>query len=73
MDIGKTFFFFPLPPVKRESAPTPPPPKPAMTEEEVEKKSKAIIEEYLHINDSKVPTWRHTHFGLVLSGHLAGD
>ncbi|XP_070829542.1 eukaryotic translation initiation factor 4 gamma 1a isoform X2 [Chaetodon trifascialis] len=41
--------------VKRESAPTPPPslPKPAMTEEEVEKKSNAIIEEYLHINDLK--------------------
>lgn len=44
-----------LPPVKRENAPTPPPAKAAMTEEEVEKKSKAIIEEYLHINDSKVP------------------
>ncbi|CAI5641224.1 unnamed protein product [Oreochromis niloticus] len=42
-------------PVKRESAPTPPPslPKPALTEEEVEKKSHAIIEEYLHINDVK--------------------
>uniref|UniRef100_A0A3Q3AGL6 Eukaryotic translation initiation factor 4 gamma, 1a n=1 Tax=Kryptolebias marmoratus TaxID=37003 RepID=A0A3Q3AGL6_KRYMA len=41
-------------PVKRESAPAPPsPPKPAMTEEEVEKKSNAIIEEYLHINDVK--------------------
>ncbi|KAM3604685.1 uncharacterized protein V6R79_014834 [Siganus canaliculatus] len=41
--------------VKRESAPTPPPslPKPAMSEEEVEKKSNAIIEEYLHINDMK--------------------
>lgn len=43
--------------VKRESAPTPPPPsslpKPALTEEEVEKKSNAIIEEYLHINDLK--------------------
>ncbi|KAM6990606.1 eukaryotic translation initiation factor 4 gamma 1a isoform 2-T2 [Tautogolabrus adspersus] len=41
---------------KRESAPTPPPPctqKPSMTEEEVEKKSKAIIEEYIHINDLK--------------------
>ncbi|KAE8290913.1 Eukaryotic translation initiation factor 4 gamma 1 [Larimichthys crocea] len=42
-------------PVKRESAPTPPPslPKPTLTEEEVEKKSNAIIEEYLHINDLK--------------------
>uniref|UniRef100_A0AAQ5YA54 Eukaryotic translation initiation factor 4 gamma, 1a n=1 Tax=Amphiprion ocellaris TaxID=80972 RepID=A0AAQ5YA54_AMPOC len=41
--------------VKRESAPTPPPslPKPSMSEEEVEKKSNAIIEEYLHINDLK--------------------
>ncbi|XP_040910483.1 eukaryotic translation initiation factor 4 gamma 1a isoform X2 [Toxotes jaculatrix] len=40
---------------KRESAPTPPPslPKPALSEEEVEKKTKAIIEEYLHINDLK--------------------
>ncbi|KAM4693285.1 eukaryotic translation initiation factor 4 gamma 1 isoform 2-T3 [Discoglossus pictus] len=42
--------------VKRE----PPPPavpassiKPALSEEELEKKSKAIIEEYLHINDMK--------------------
>uniref|UniRef100_A0A673C177 Eukaryotic translation initiation factor 4 gamma 1-like n=1 Tax=Sphaeramia orbicularis TaxID=375764 RepID=A0A673C177_9TELE len=41
--------------IKRESAPTPPPslPKPALSEEEVEKKSNAIIEEYLHINDLK--------------------
>uniref|UniRef100_A0A8D0DBD3 Eukaryotic translation initiation factor 4 gamma, 1a n=1 Tax=Sander lucioperca TaxID=283035 RepID=A0A8D0DBD3_SANLU len=41
--------------VKRESAPTPPPPlpKPALSEEELEKKSNAIIEEYLHINDLK--------------------
>ncbi|XP_050925976.1 eukaryotic translation initiation factor 4 gamma 1a isoform X3 [Lates calcarifer] len=40
---------------KRESAPTPPPslPKPALSEEEVEKKTNAIIEEYLHINDLK--------------------
>ncbi|KAG7229334.1 hypothetical protein INR49_012992 [Caranx melampygus] len=40
---------------KRESAPTPPPslPKAALTEEEVEKKTNAIIEEYLHINDLK--------------------
>ncbi|XP_074860763.1 eukaryotic translation initiation factor 4 gamma 1 isoform X4 [Carettochelys insculpta] len=41
-------------PAKRE--PVPPaaaPPKPALTEEELEKKSKAIIEEYLHINDMK--------------------
>ncbi|XP_056246690.1 eukaryotic translation initiation factor 4 gamma 1a isoform X2 [Seriola aureovittata] len=40
---------------KRESAPTPPPslPKAGLTEEEVEKKTNAIIEEYLHINDLK--------------------
>ncbi|XP_005938362.1 eukaryotic translation initiation factor 4 gamma 1 isoform X9 [Haplochromis burtoni] len=42
---------------KREKAATPPPPqtptKPALTEEELEKKSTAIIEEYLHINDMK--------------------
>uniref|UniRef100_A0A1A7WC98 Eukaryotic translation initiation factor 4 gamma, 1 n=3 Tax=Iconisemion striatum TaxID=60296 RepID=A0A1A7WC98_9TELE len=41
-------------PVKREGAPTPPSlPKPTLTEEEVEKKSNAIIEEFLHINDVK--------------------
>ncbi|XP_053728460.1 eukaryotic translation initiation factor 4 gamma 1-like isoform X1 [Synchiropus splendidus] len=42
--------------VKRENAATPPPPspaKPALTEEELDKKSTAIIEEYLHINDMK--------------------
>ncbi|XP_041751874.1 eukaryotic translation initiation factor 4 gamma 1a isoform X2 [Coregonus clupeaformis] len=42
--------------VKRETAPTPPPTaltKPTMTEEELEKKSNAIIEEYLHLNDMK--------------------
>ncbi|KAM3857533.1 eukaryotic translation initiation factor 4 gamma 1-like [Diretmus argenteus] len=43
--------------VKPETALTPPPPqtptKPALTEEELEKKSTAIIEEYLHINDMK--------------------
>ncbi|XP_068196550.1 eukaryotic translation initiation factor 4 gamma 1-like isoform X3 [Antennarius striatus] len=41
---------------KRSSTPTPPPPslsKPALTEEQVEKKSHAIIEEYLHIKDLK--------------------
>ncbi|XP_051944025.1 eukaryotic translation initiation factor 4 gamma 1a isoform X4 [Hippocampus zosterae] len=40
-------------PAKRETAPAPSLPKPALTEEEVEKKSTAIIEEYLHINDLK--------------------
>ncbi|XP_059187653.1 eukaryotic translation initiation factor 4 gamma 1-like isoform X2 [Centropristis striata] len=43
--------------VKREAAATPPPAqtptKPALTEEELSKKSTAIIEEYLHINDMK--------------------
>ncbi|XP_041656970.1 eukaryotic translation initiation factor 4 gamma 1-like isoform X3 [Cheilinus undulatus] len=43
--------------VKQEKAATPPPPqtptKPALTEEELNKKSTAIIEEYLHINDMK--------------------
>ncbi|XP_040901885.1 eukaryotic translation initiation factor 4 gamma 1-like isoform X3 [Toxotes jaculatrix] len=43
--------------VKRETTSTPPPPqtptKPALTEEELDKKSTAIIEEYLHINDMK--------------------
>ncbi|XP_036391933.1 eukaryotic translation initiation factor 4 gamma 1-like isoform X3 [Megalops cyprinoides] len=40
---------------KREAAPTPPPTqaKPALSEEELDKKSTAIIEEYLHINDMK--------------------
>lgn len=50
--------FFP-PAVKRE-APLPPvsPPKAALSEEELEKKSKAIIDEYLHLNDMKVgPGW----------------
>ncbi|XP_050820212.1 eukaryotic translation initiation factor 4 gamma 1 isoform X8 [Gopherus flavomarginatus] len=40
-------------PVKHEPAPPTAPPKPALSEEELEKKSKAIIEEYLHINDMK--------------------
>uniref|UniRef100_A0A8C8IHH2 Eukaryotic translation initiation factor 4 gamma 1-like n=1 Tax=Oncorhynchus tshawytscha TaxID=74940 RepID=A0A8C8IHH2_ONCTS len=41
--------------VKREAALTPPPAqnKPALSEEMLEKKSTAIIEEYLHINDMK--------------------
>uniref|UniRef100_A0A3Q3KML8 Uncharacterized protein n=1 Tax=Monopterus albus TaxID=43700 RepID=A0A3Q3KML8_MONAL len=42
---------------RHEKAATPPPPqtptKPALTEEELDKKSTAIIEEYLHINDMK--------------------
>ncbi|XP_047662298.1 eukaryotic translation initiation factor 4 gamma 1a isoform X3 [Tachysurus fulvidraco] len=44
--------------VKSETTSMPPPPppapsKPALSEEEVEKKSTAIVEEYLHINDLK--------------------
>ncbi|NXI38556.1 IF4G1 factor, partial [Galbula dea] len=39
--------------IKQEPAPTAASPKPALSEEELEKKSKAIIEEYLHINDMK--------------------
>ncbi|XP_077579994.1 eukaryotic translation initiation factor 4 gamma 1a isoform X2 [Stigmatopora nigra] len=40
-------------PAKRESAPAPPPslPEPAMSEEAMEKKSTAIVDEFLHIND----------------------
>ncbi|XP_060098588.1 eukaryotic translation initiation factor 4 gamma 1 isoform X6 [Heteronotia binoei] len=40
-------------PVKREPVAPGVPPKPALSEEELEKKAKAIIEEYLHINDMK--------------------
>ncbi|KAF3848143.1 hypothetical protein F7725_021171 [Dissostichus mawsoni] len=43
--------------VTREKADTPPPPpastKPTLTEEELTKKSTAIIEEYLHLNDMR--------------------
>ncbi|XP_026061836.1 eukaryotic translation initiation factor 4 gamma 1-like isoform X3 [Carassius auratus] len=42
--------------VKPVSAPAAPPPvqaKPALSEDELDKKSKSIIEEYLHINDMK--------------------
>ncbi|XP_078522295.1 eukaryotic translation initiation factor 4 gamma 1-like [Lissotriton helveticus] len=39
--------------VKREPAPSPVPSEPSMSEDELEKKSKAIIEEYLHLNDMK--------------------
>ncbi|NXK09595.1 IF4G1 factor, partial [Herpetotheres cachinnans] len=39
--------------IKQEPAPPTASPKPALSEEELEKKSKAIIEEYLHINDMK--------------------
>ncbi|NXO66525.1 IF4G1 factor, partial [Phainopepla nitens] len=39
--------------VKQEPTPPATSTKPALSEEELEKKSKAIIEEYLHINDMK--------------------
>ncbi|XP_025025330.1 eukaryotic translation initiation factor 4 gamma 1 isoform X6 [Python bivittatus] len=40
-------------PVKREPVAPEPPTKPALSEEELEKKAKAITEEYLHITDMK--------------------
>lgn len=40
--------------VKQEPTPPATSTKPTLSEEELEKKSKAIIEEYLHINDMKV-------------------
>uniref|UniRef100_A0A8C7E6X3 Eukaryotic translation initiation factor 4 gamma 1 n=1 Tax=Naja naja TaxID=35670 RepID=A0A8C7E6X3_NAJNA len=40
-------------PAKREPVAPEPPAKPALSEEELEKKAKAITEEYLHINDMK--------------------
>ncbi|KFP00549.1 Eukaryotic translation initiation factor 4 gamma 1, partial [Calypte anna] len=40
-------------PIKQEPAPPAASTKPMLSEEELEKKSKAIIEEYLHINDMK--------------------
>ena len=39
---------------ERAATPTPAVSKPALSEEEMEKKSNAIIEEYIHINDLKV-------------------
>ncbi|NXN64045.1 IF4G1 factor, partial [Himantopus himantopus] len=39
--------------IKQEPAPPAASTKPALSDEELEKKSKAIIEEYLHINDMK--------------------
>lgn len=45
---------YPFIAVKQEPTPPATSTKPALSEEELEKKSKAIIEEYLHINDMKV-------------------
>lgn len=47
----------------------PPLPKPALTEEEVARKSTAIIEEYLHINDLKV---HECYFAKHTSSGFAG-
>ncbi|XP_068605356.1 eukaryotic translation initiation factor 4 gamma 1a [Brachionichthys hirsutus] len=44
------------PPLPPPTTTTPPLPKSALTEEQVEKKSNAIIEEYLHIKDLKEAT-----------------
>lgn len=53
-------FSLPFSVAKYKGNTNPPPlPKPALTEEEVARKSTAIIEEYLHINDLKV---RECHF-----------
>src|SRR4029434_7483033 len=59
-------------PVKRDAppSPSPAPDKPALTEEELEKKSNAIIEEYLHINDLKEHTHTHTHTLIERSLHI---
>lgn len=40
------------------------PPKAVLSEEELEKKSKAIIEEYLHLNDMKVGSERDLSDGI---------
>lgn len=59
--------------VKSETTSMPPPPppppapsKPALSEEEVEKKSTAIVEEYLHINDLKVYTAAETLYRIQI-------
>lgn len=54
------FFSLLFPAAKYKSNTNPPPlPKSALTEEEVARKSAAIIEEYLHINDLKVHFAKH--------------
>lgn len=42
--------------VKLEVLSGPSPDKPALTEEDMERRSKSIIDEFLHINDYKVCT-----------------
>lgn len=39
-----------------KAEPLQPQDRPALSEEEVERRSKSIIDEFLHINDYKVPT-----------------
>lgn len=58
--------------MKREATlPPVSPPKAVLSEEELEKKSKAIIEEYLHLNDMKVGSWRELSDGRVGCGSHA--
>ena len=51
------------------------PAKPVLPEDEMERKSRAIIEEYLHLNDSKVQyscvlkTHKHTHTHIRMHIH----
>lgn len=39
-----------------KAEPLQPQDRPALSEEEIERRSKSIIDEFLHINDYKVPT-----------------
>lgn len=54
--------------MKREATVTPPPPpppaKPSLSEEEMNKKSTAIIEEYIHIYDIKVAPSQAVRFSV---------
>lgn len=55
--------------MKREATlPPVSPPKAVLSEEEMEKKSKAIIEEYLHLNDMKVGSGRELSGGRGVGG-----
>lgn len=49
-----SFFYIPTFILKVKAEPVQTPDRPAMSEEEVERKSKSIIDEFLHINDYKV-------------------
>lgn len=63
--------------VKREPTVTPPPPqapsKPSLNEDEVSKKSIAIIEEYIHIYDTKVDMVAHDQSARLLVCHATAD